>query len=352
MVYHQNEFKYILVIKSMGDLNNNFILLADPEAPSWNFAQSIKDYIEKLDEDGETQIPLREVKIKKFRNGEIGLHIPQNIRKRNVYFIQNSNQSPQDWWVELLLIKDLLLSSSAGKVTFVLPDMYYSRQDRKDRPRVPISARALARSISPNLERIITMDLHADQIQGFFPEEVPVDNLYSFPVAVRYLIQNHPEYAKNLAVVSPDAGSANRVRRFYNNMIKAKELPPNSKISISIMDKERSAPGEVGSINLLGRVKGKNVIVPDDIIDSGGTLCYAAKALRSKGAKKLICYGTHGLFTNGLDDLSKYFDLILTSNTHYQKPHKKLEMVDVAPLFAEAVYREETGRSISKLFEF
>ena len=164
------------------------ILLADKESKAWDFAEKIITYIQ---DEKEVSIPLEEVSIKHFRNQEIQMHIPENLRGKDVYFIYDSTKNPQEWWVELLLLKDLLLSSSAESVSFVLPDMLYSRQDRKHRPHVPISARALSDSISLGLEKIITMDLHAPQIQGIYPAEVPLDNLYSFPETVRYFREHY-----------------------------------------------------------------------------------------------------------------------------------------------------------------
>jgi ribose-phosphate pyrophosphokinase len=157
---------------------NEVILLADKKSESWEFALKIQGYIE---EEKETHVPLNEIEMGMFRSNEPDIHVPETVRQKDVYFIHDSSKNPQYWWVELLLTKDLLLSGSTRSLSFILPNMLYSRQDRKNKPHVPISARALARSISPGLKRIITMDLHAPQVQGFYPEEMPLDNLYSFP---------------------------------------------------------------------------------------------------------------------------------------------------------------------------
>lgn len=329
----------------MGD----FILLADKNSKSWEFAQKIQNYIQTQKE---YTVPLEEVEVTRFRNGELGIHVPNNIRKKSVYFIHDSTKDPQQWWVELILIKDLLLSSSAKNVSFVIPNLLYSRQDRKDRPRVPISARALADSISPGSERIITMDLHAGQIQGFYPAHVPADNLDSFPELVRYLRTNHQDFLQNLVVVSPDVGAAGRSKKVLQHLEKAQknDLVKNE-FDFAIMNKTRSKAGEVGSVELVGNVEGKNVLIPDDIIDSGNTLCEEAKFLKTKGAKKLICYGTHGIFTKGTEEICRSFDVVLTSNTHYQKSRENIGVIDVSSIFAEAIYRAHLGLSISKLFE-
>ncbi|MEK6918355.1 MAG: ribose-phosphate pyrophosphokinase [Nanoarchaeota archaeon] len=328
----------------MGD----FVILADKNSNAWGFAQKIQSYT-KIEKG--MDVPLYELEVDKFRNGEIGLHISENLRKKEIYFIHDSTKDPQQWWTELLLLKDLVLSSSAKSLILVLPNMLYSRQDRKDRPHVPISARALATSIFPGVERIITMDLHADQIQGFYPQDVPLDNLYSFPEAVRYLKAHHSEYLKNLVVVSPDAGSAKRAKKFIAALNKANEKDQTKEsYDFAIIDKERQKAGEVSQMQLVGSVKGKNCLIPDDIIDTGGTLCSAAKILKENGAEKILCYTTHGIFTNGTDELKKHFDVVMTSNTHcIEKPG--VEIVDVSSLFAEAIYRAQFGLSISKLFD-
>ena len=269
------------------------------------------------------------------------MHIPKNIRKKDIYFIQDSTKNPQEWWVELLLLKDLSHRASIESISFVLPNMLYSRKDRKEKPRVPISARAFADSISPGLKRIITMDLHAGQIQGFYPANVPVDNLYSFPETVRYLKEKEITNLEKLVVVSPDAGGAERAESF------AKRL--NSKYPIAIVDKRR-INGKIEKMCLVGDVVDKDVLIVDDIIDSGGTLCEAAKLLKKNQAKKLFCYATHGLFTRETEELSEYFDKIIASNTHYRKDNN-VDFIDLSSVFAEAIYRVQKGFSISKLFE-
>lgn len=327
---------------------NDVVLLADKNSKAWDFAEKIQRYIQ---ERKETFFPLKEVDISHFLNNEIGIHIIENLRKRDVYFIHDSSKNPQEWWVELLLIKDLLLSSSAESVTFVLPNVLYSRQDRKDRPHVPISARALADSLSPGLRRIITMDLHAPQIQGFYPPVTPLDNLHSFPEVVRHLMEKYYYDLNNLVVVSPDAGAAGRTKAFLKMMEQAQDKAlVKQEYSFALLSKERSRPGEVGGMQLIGDVNGKNVLIVDDIIDTGGTLCTAARVLKEYGAKKLFCYGTHGIFTKGTSDLCSLYDVLMTSNTHYQENHK-VDVIDMSQIFAEAIYRAQMGLSISKLFE-
>ncbi len=325
----------------------NVILLSDRNSHSWRFAQKIQEHIFKI---RGVNIDLREIEITKFNNGEIRVHVPSNVRKKDVFYIHDSSKNPSDWWVELLLIKDLLLRGSVNSLSLVLPNMLYSRQDRKDQPRVPISARALADSLSKGIKRIITMDLHANQIQGFYPASTPVDNLYSFPAVVRYLRKHYLQDLDNLVVVAPDAGAARRTKAFLSKLEKAQEDSlVKQKYSFALLSKIRDAPGEVGEMKLVGDVEGKNALLVDDLIDTGGTLRKAAEILRQHGARKLFCYGTHGIFTKGTEILTEVFDKVLTSNTQYNE--NSIEIIDVTPLFAEAIYRAQVGLSVSTLFE-
>jgi ribose-phosphate pyrophosphokinase len=316
------------------------ILLADPNSKAWDFAKRIQKYIL---EEKEKFVRLEEVSIDHFRNQEISIHIPENVRKKEVYFIHDSTKNPQEWWIELLLLKDLLLSASAESVSLVLPDMLYSRQDRKDKPHVPISARALAKSLSTGIKRIITMDLHAPQLQGFYPENIPLDNLYSFTIFAKYLneTKNEIENLKELVILSPDAGGVDRAKSFAQRL--------ESKYPVAFIEKRRVKAGEIESMRLAGDVDGKNVLIVDDIIDSGVTLCKAVELLKENGAKKLFCYGTHGSFTLGTQNLRDSFERVMTSNTHNQE-REGIESIDVSPVFAEAIYRAQVGESISSLF--
>ncbi len=324
------------------------VLLADPKSKAWGFAKKIQDYIAKTK--GEF-VPLQNVSIELFNNGEIDMYVPENIRKKDVYFIHDSSKEPQRWWIELLMIKDLLLSASVESVSFVLPNMLYSRKDRKDKSRVPISARALANSISSGLKRIITLDLHASQIQAFYPPQLPLDNLYSFPVVVKYLSENYLRDINKLVVVSPDAGGVERARSFLgrlerlnNNYMGEKEF------SFALISKTRRRAGEIDNMQLVGDVEGRDVLIIDDIIDTGGTLCKAANLLKSNGAKRIFCYATHGMFTQGVENLNKEFDVLLTSNSHFWEGNNA-EIIDMSGLFAEAIYRAQKGLSISMLFD-
>jgi ribose-phosphate pyrophosphokinase len=318
------------------------ILLADSKTSAWGFAEKIKNYL-KLTYLVDTN--LSEVSLKSFRNEEPDMEVPTNVRKKDVYFIHDSNKNPSQWWTELLLLKDLLQSASAETVSFVLPNMLYSRKDWKDRPHVPISARALASSISPGLKRIITMDLHSASIQGFYPSTVPLDNLSSFLPVSTYIRGKENEFGKleNLVIVTPDAGGTKRAKNF------AKKA--GSKYPIAIIDKRRDPiNGNVIEMEFVGDVKNKDCLIFDDILDSGGTLCEASVVLKENGAQKIYSYATHGLFTQGTEKICNSIDKVLTSNTHYRESFLPVEIIDISPLFAEAIYRAQTGNSISTLY--
>jgi ribose-phosphate pyrophosphokinase len=320
----------------------NVILLADSKTPAWGFAEKIKNYLKTT---YSVDVPLNEVSITPFRNGEIDMEVPENVRKKDVYFIHDSAKNPAQWLTELLLIKDLLLSASAETVSFVLPNILFSRKDWKDRPHVPISARAVAASISPGLKRVITMDLHSASIQGFYPSSVPLDNLSSFIPVIDYLREKESYFGKaeDLVIVTPDAGGAKRAKNF------AKKI--GSKYPIAEIDKRRDPiTGNVVEMDFLGDVNNKDCLIFDDILDSGGTLCEAAEKLKENGARKVYCCATHGLFTLGTEKICICFNRVMTTNTHYRESFPPVDIIDVSPLFAEAIYRAQNGISISALY--
>jgi ribose-phosphate pyrophosphokinase len=326
------------------------VLLADPKTSAWDFAIKIHDYIKRTKE---KEIPLDKLEIIKFNNKEILPHVPENIRKKDVYYVQSSNKNPNDWLVELILIKDLCTSADVNSLIYVLPFMNYSRQDRKDRSRVPISTRAIADVISPGLKRIITMDMHSAQTENAY--HIPLDNLHSFPNLVDYLGNNHKSDLENLVIASPDVGGGSRAKALFKRISRldnSEVKTPNK--SFAIIFKTRDKPGSVEDMILIGDVKDKNVLVIDDMYDTCKTNILASTLLRKNGAKKLLTYATHGLFTKGTDEILKAYDVVMTSNTHYHPRKNKdngIEIIDMSPTFAEAIYRAQEGLSISKLFE-
>jgi len=312
------------------------VILADPNSRSWKFAQSVHEKLAAKKND----VSLYKVEITKFADGETYARVLHNVREKKCYFIHDSSKPANDWLVELMLVNDALKRSSASSVIDVLPYMKYSRQDRKDKSRVPISAKVIADSIAYRADKVITTDLHVDQIQGFYNK--PVDNLHAFPTIVEYLRGKHPEYCDNAVVISPDAGGVLRARAFAKRLDK----------EIALVDKRREKAGEVAGVNIVGDVNGKNAIIVDDIIDSGNTLIEVSKALRKNGASKVYACCTHGLLSkNASERLPKSLDGIIITDTIPQNNIGDIQCVSLADLYAEAIYRTAKGLSLSELFE-
>jgi ribose-phosphate pyrophosphokinase len=324
----------------------NVVLLSDPNSRAWEFSEKIKDYI---NQEKKHNVPLEPIEISFFGNGETKMHVPKNIRGKDIYFIQDSTKKPNDWWVELLLINNLLHLGSAESVNLVLPDMKYSKQEKKKQSRVPISSAALARSLvkdSPRLKRLITMDLHAKGIQGLYTP-VPIDDLSSTPTVVKYLKEKSGiPNLEEMVIVAADKGDFERAVNYSERL--------KSKYGVAMVYKIREIDGsreiKKGKSTLIGDVKGKRVFSPDDIIGSGETSCNVAKLVQEKGATEINFYGTHGWFTKGTSELLDSFERVMVSNTNnYQRDG--IEMIDVSPVFAEAIYRAQKGESISELFK-
>ena len=310
-------------------------IVGDPEGKSWDFITGVYDEVK-----GRDRWSLNEVEIKRFPDGEIKPKIKENVRKRDCYFIHDSRKAPADWFLELCLINEALRNSSANRIYNIFPYMRFVRQERKDESRVPISSRVVADNISRYANGVLTIDVHNQAIQGFYPS---FDNLHSFRTVVDYFRKNHPEYIENVVVMSPDAGGGNRAEAFAK-WIQARE--------IAIGAKHRD--GDDVKIRLTGEVKDRNVIIVDDIIASGTTLIEGSCAARQEGARKVGVYATHGLFTEGLDRLEECLDFIVVGNTVVSPEIKnsgRVEVVDFSKLFGEAIRRVHRGESLSELFK-
>jgi len=282
--------------------------------------------------------------IRNFSDGEIYVELNENIRGNSIFIIQSISSPANDNLMELLLCIDALKRSSAKNITAVIPYFGYARQDRKVVPRTSISAKLVSNLITKaGADRVVTVDLHAGQIQGFF--DIPVDNLFATPIFARHVKKKIK--SKNIVCVAPDVGGVERTRALSRRI--------NS--TIAIIDKRRPAPGKSEVMNLIGNVKGKNCIIVDDIIDSGGTIVNAAKALREKGAKDVYVYITHAVLSgNAVDKIqnSKIKKLITTDtidNTKKIKNSKKIEIISLAPMISEAIKRIANSTSVSSLFK-
>ena len=311
-------------------------ILADPEGRAWTFASSIYENLSRRSE----KFELNEINIKRFRDNEIKVKIKDNIRRKNCFFIHDSSKQPADWFLELVLVNEALKYSSAHEITDVLPYMRFSRQDRKDESRVAVSARALSDVISIYSNRVLTIDIHNSSIPSFY--RIPFDNLYSSGVLYEYLNSNHPEILEDSVVMSPDVGGASRAKAFALRL---------GLEDIVIGYKYRKKEGEVSDFKIVGDVRDKNILIADDIVDSGSTLTEAAKALRKEGAKKIYSYCTHGIFTKGRDKICNETDLMFVTNSISQELHEKLNIIPLDSLFAEAIYRTNEGLSLSELFD-
>jgi len=282
--------------------------------------------------------------IKKFSDGEIYIEINENIRGNSIFLIQSVSSPANDNLMELLLCVDALKRSSAKNITAVIPYFGYARQDRKVAPRTAISAKLVSNLITKaGADRVLTVDLHAGQIQGFF--DIPVDNLFATPIFARHIKKKLN--SKNLICVSPDVGGVERTRAL------ARKLD----IGIGIIDKRRPSPGKSQVMNVIGNVKGKTCIIIDDIIDSGGTIVNAAQALIDRGAREVHVYITHGVLSGEAVEKikkSKIKNLVITDtieNSGKVKKAKNIEVLTISNLLSEAIKRISNSTSVSDLFK-
>ena len=282
--------------------------------------------------------------IRKFSDGEIYIEINENIRGNSIFIIQGISSPANDNLMELLLCIDALKRSSAKNITAVIPYFGYARQDRKVVPRTSISAKLVSNLITKaGADRIVTVDLHAGQIQGFF--DIPVDNLFSTPIFARHIKRKIK--SKNLICVAPDVGGVERTRALGRKL----------DVGLAIIDKRRPAPGKSQVMNVIGNVKGKTCIITDDIIDSGGTIVNAANALIKRGAKEVYVYVTHGVLSGEAVEKikkSKIKNLVVTDtidNSDKVKKSRNIEVLSISNLLAEAMRRISNSTSVSDLFK-
>tara|TARA_B100001173_G_scaffold77204_1_gene65885 strand:+ start:4044 stop:4976 length:933 start_codon:yes stop_codon:yes gene_type:complete len=282
--------------------------------------------------------------IKKFSDGEIYIEINENIRGNSIFIIQAISSPANDNLMELLLCIDALKRSSAKNITAVIPYFGYARQDRKVVPRTSISAKLVSNLITKaGADRIVTVDLHAGQIQGFF--DIPVDNLFATPIFARHIKKKIK--SKKLICVAPDVGGVERARALGRKL----------DVGLAIIDKRRPAPGKSQVMNVIGNVNGKTCIIVDDIIDSGGTIVNAAAALKKRGAKEVHVYVTHGVLSGEAVEKikkSKIKNLVVTDtidNSDKVKKTRNIEVLSISNLLAEAMKRISNSTSVSDLFK-
>jgi ribose-phosphate pyrophosphokinase len=286
-------------------------------------------------------VPLILADIKRFSDMEIFVEIQESVRGEHVFLIQSTSYPANDHMMELLIMIDALRRGSAERITVVIPYFGYARQDRKSGPRTPISAKLVANLITTaGADRVVTLDLHAGQIQGFF--DIPVDNLFAIPVFAQDIKIHH--HLNNVVVVSPDVGGVIRARSLSNRL----------HADLAIIDKRRESAGLSEVMHIIGSVKGCQAILVDDIVDSGGTLCNAAFALQEAGAEQIFAYITHGVFSkNAITKLENApFNSVVTTDSIYLEntPKSIVRHISIAPLLGQAIQRIVSGGSVSSLF--
>ncbi len=288
-------------------------------------------------------VELGKAKVGRFSDGEVDVELYQNVRARDIFVVQSTCAPTNEHLMELLIMVDALKRASARRITAVIPYFGYARQDRRPRStRVPISAKVVANLLETvGVERLLTMDLHADQIQGFF--DIPVDNIYASPVLLADLKSKN---YKDLVVISPDVGGVVRARAL------AKQLG----CDLAIIDKRRAAANVSEVMHVIGEIEGRNCVVMDDMIDTAGTLVKAAEVLKERGAKRVYAYCTHAVFSGqAIERIAKsQLDEVVITNTialnDAAKASKKIRQLSVAFLFAETIRRITDGESVTSLF--
>lgn len=298
-------------------------------------AKAIADYLDA---------PLSNVEIERFADDELFVRIDENMRGQDVFIIQSTSKPANDNLMELLICMDALTRASARRITAVIPYFGYARQDRKTGGRTPITAKLVANLIAGSgAHRVLTLDLHAGQIQGFF--DIPTDNLFATPVFERDIRKAYD--INDLMIVSPDVGG----------VVRARALASRLGADIAIVDKRRPRAGESEVMNIIGDVEGRRCIIFDDIIDSGGTLCNAAAAIKEHGAAEVSAYITHGVLSGKAIeriDASVLSELVVTDSidvTDKAAASSKVRALSVAPLLGEAIRRIANDESVSKLFD-
>ena len=296
---------------------------------SVTFAKEVCDYL---------GVPMSEANVKRFSDGEISVQVSESVRGRDVFIIQSTGAPSNDNLMELLIMTDALRRSSASSITAVIPYFGYARQDRKAAPRVPITAKLVANLYqTAGVDRLVTIDLHAGQIQGFF--DIPVDNLYGSIIFQRHLeLKNLP----NPIVASPDIGGVARARYFAERL----------GVEMVIVDKRRRVANEAEVMNIIGDVTDKDVIIIDDMIDTAGTMVKAAKALKNKGAASVMACATHAVLSGkAYENIEKGdLDELIVTNSLVSQPHPKIKVLSVAPLFGEVIRRVYHNESVNSLF--
>ena len=319
----------------------------DPKLISGNANRPLADAIaRRMTLHRGMSVGLVDARVERFNDQEIFVEVYENVRGEDMFIIQSTSNPANDNLMELLIMADALRRSSAARITAVIPYFGYARQDRRTKARTPISAKLVSNMIvRAGIERVLTMDLHATQIQGFF--DIPVDNLYASPVFALDILHHFQGATDDIMVISPDVGGVARAR----------ELAKRINAPLSIVDKRREKAGEVAEMTVIGNVTGKKCIIVDDICDTAGTLCKAAEVLMEQGAAEVHAYITHGVLSGPAQDRitkSVMKSLVITDSieaTEATRAAPNIRIVPMAPMFAQAILNTWSGTSVSSLFQ-
>ena len=309
-------------------------------------SKDIVKYINKLSNQYGKKVKLVDAKIERFNDQEVYVEVYANVRGRDLFIVQPTSKPANDHLMEILIIADALRRSSAARVTAVIPYFGYARQDRRTRARTPISAKLVANLITnAGIARVLTMDLHSAQLQGFF--DIPVDNLYASPIFSLDINEKFSEHDDDVVVVSPDVGGVGRAR----------ELAKRINTGLAVVDKRRSPDGEVVEMTVIGEVENRICVIVDDICDTAGTICNAANYLLASGAREVHAYVTHGVMSGDAIkkiEASSLKSIVMTDTilpTSAIGASEKVRIMSTAPLFAQAINNIAIGTSISSLFK-
>jgi len=321
--------------------------ITEPKLISGNANRTLaKAVVRRMSMHRGVNVGLVDARVERFNDAEIFVEVYENVRGEDMFIIQPTSNPANDNLMELLIISDALRRSSAARITAVIPYFGYARQDRRSKARTPITAKLVANMlVEAGIERILTLDLHATQIQGFF--DIPVDNLYGSPLFALDIKHNFRGNLEEVMVVSPDVGGVARAR----------DLAQRIGSPLSIVDKRRGKPGEVAEMTVIGDVKDRTCIIVDDIVDTAGTLCKAAEVLMENGAKEVHSYITHGVLSGpAVERVSNSVmkSLVVTDTIEATEAVKKapnIRVVPTAPMFAQAILNTWNGTSVSSLFD-
>ncbi|MCY4460072.1 MAG: ribose-phosphate pyrophosphokinase [Albidovulum sp.] len=308
-------------------------------ALSLEIAQTMSDHLTE-------EVNLVNARVERFNDQEVYVEVYENVRGEDMFIIQPTSKPANDHLMEILIIADALRRSSAARITAVIPYFGYARQDRRTKARTPVSAKLVANMlVGAGISRILTMDLHSAQIQGFF--DIPVDNLYASPLFALDVHHLFNENLDSLTVVSPDVGGVERAR----------ELAQRLKVGLAVVDKRRAIAGEVTDMTVIGDVNDRICVIVDDICDTAGTLCKAAELLLLRGAREVHAYITHGVLSNDAEfriSKSKLKSLVITDSIQPTKSTlamEKIRILPTAPLLTRAIRNISQGTSVSSLFD-